>query len=556
MRLHLCGRVWIVWVAFVLSLSACKCGKKDKTLPPTGTDEKEYSSTVSTLPGASFDNLAGLIPSESILVLLSADLQPTLAWLDKKAWFQELVKSAPVQDALSGGTLLKLSGLRHRLESSSAVPLGKLQLDKLLGTPSGLALRSGKDGLDALIVKQVDLKVQALDRLVETLNQITPRKGVIESREVFGLRLRDISLSGGAHIYYLLFSNLLLASNSEEYLLEAVTLARGKSKGGILSDSRIAALLAEKGQAGDLVVLLNLQPLAKNENGWQKNVIPGKLLAFRLSSGAKPRLQIAAPAVAENPGKPANARFGAGKIVPLDSRVVIGFADARLKQIWNAAHEQIGNVRKFEKQLGMNVERDLLANLSSQMTVVIEGIDISGKNPLPVVAALFETKDPAAAESAMDKLFSYSFGQPPSKKPLKGKPGLIVHESPPGQDLAPAFAVIENWLIVGSSGDAVRMIAATAIGQRPSIQDLPGFAEKLTAGDKPCFMTTYVDCGLLFDDLVKFSRASGKHSGHFGADDIEETVVPFFEALAKIGRIGGRIVVAESGARGSLVPLQ
>lgn len=553
--MRLSGRWLIVGIA-LLSFSACKCGKKDKAASAPERVEKGYLSTVSKLPGASFGSLAGLIPSESVLVLLAADLQPALSWLGSKAWFRELEKSPPIQDALSSGLFLRLSGLRHRLESVSAVPLGKLEFKKLLGTPSGLALRRSKDGFDMLVVKQIDLKVQALDRLAEVLNQITPRKGVLESREVFGLRLRDLSLSGGAHIYYLLFANLLLASNSEEYLLEAAALASGKPKGALLADQRVAGVLAEKGQAGDLVALLNLEPLSDNGYVWLKGVLPGNLLAFRFSSGPKARLQITAPGEKNKSGVPAKATFGAAKLVPLDSRVVIGLADARLSQIWKEARKRMKSAPAFEKQAGLDIERDLLVNLSTQVTAIVVGVDSAGKQPLPVVAALFETKNSARVEGAMEKLFGYSFGQPPAKKALVGKSDVVVHESPPGHGFAPAFAVVENRLIIGSSGDAVRKIAATAIGQQPSIRDLPDFTDKLSAGETHCFLLAYADCGLLFDDLVKFSRAAGKHSSRFGAEDIEETVVPFFEALGKIGRLGGRIVVAEGGARGNLVPLQ
>ncbi len=311
----------------VLAFTACKCGEEKEKAKPAEPAGPEYQSTVSKLPGAQQADVAALIPQDAGLVMISDDLGRLLGWLEGRKWFQALKKTPFYDDLRFTGAWFRFSTLKHRLESVSAVRLGEARLEEMLKTPAGLALRPDGEGTEVLLVKQIDLRIQALDRLAEVFNQITPREGMLKSREVSGLNLRELAVDEQHRLYYLLFSNLLLISNSEKYLLQAADLARGESSGSIADDSEVAALLLDGRENFDLVACLDPDRLSagKKEKG-ARLIESVERLLLKFKTGSPPRLEITGVLDKQRAGEELNAPFKAGNIVPLDSRMLLGLA--------------------------------------------------------------------------------------------------------------------------------------------------------------------------------------------------------------------------------------
>jgi len=108
--------------------------------------------------------------------------------------------------------------------------------------------------------------------------------------------------------------------------------------------------------------------------------------------------------------------------------------------------------------------------------------------------------------------------------------------------------------VLSSSETLLRKIVATSVGHEPAIGDLPGFTGKV-AGERPYFFMTYLDCGLLFEDLKTYFRSVTKLGDRFDQATLEETVTPLLDALKKTGKIGGTVTQRGAGISGSVVPL-
>jgi ADP-ribose pyrophosphatase YjhB (NUDIX family) len=155
----------------------------------------------------------------------------------------------------------------------------------------------------------------------------------------------------------------------------------------------------------------------------------------------------------------------------------------------------------------------------------------------------------------MEKLFAYLFGSKPRKKQLKELSGKTMFVAPGSNPFSPSFALVDGWLAIGTTPEMVRRIVATSVGQKPSILDLSGFSEKVSADSRPFFMLSYVDCSLLFEDLKSYAQAIIQKGDRFEPDAVETTMVPFLDALKKIGKLGGALTQKNGNATGTVVPL-
>jgi hypothetical protein len=547
------GRVFLLFAAglFLLAGGACKCGKEEEKKEVAEPEGPQYESTVSKLPGAQKADVAALIPQDSKLVVISDDSAKLMDWLEKRDWFQEIKKTPFYDDLRFTGTWFRLSTIKHRIESVSKVRVGDARFKEMLKTPAGLAFRPKNKGTEVLLVKQIDLQIRALDRLAEVFNQIIPREGMMKSRDVQGLKLRELTVDEQHKLYYLLFSNMLLVSNSEDYLLQATELARGQTSGSIADDSEIAALLLDGRQNYDLLACL--EPA-----GWEgKRKRSGMLelvdrLMLRFKAGEPPKLEITGVLDKKRAGQDLNVKFAGGKVVPLDSRMVLGLAQVDLPAAWKRMQAKKPPPDKVKN----SVADKLLPALGGQALVLLGGVEAGGKRPVPHAGLLIKVdkqKVPDVVE-ATGALFSYLFGEEAKKRVLRQMSNHEIWMLPGDQAFNPGFSVVGDWLVLCTSEKMLRKILATWLGHEPAIGDLPGFADKV-AGERPYFFMTYLDCGLLFEDLKTYFRSVTKLGERFDEATVEDTVTPLLDALKKTGKIGGAVTQRGAGITGSVVPL-
>ena len=550
------GRVFLLVAAglFWLAGGACKCSEKEEKTKVAEPEGPQYESTVSKLPGVKQADVAALIPQDSHLVVISDDSARLLAWLEKREWFQELKKTSFYDDLRYTGSWFRLSTVKHRIESVSKVRVGDAGFSEMLRTPAGLALRpkkqGKKQGTEVLLVKQIDLQIQALDRLAEVFNQITPREGMMKSRDLEGLKLRELTVDEQHKLYYLLFSNMLLVSNSEDYLLQATELARGQTSGSIADDSEIAALLLDGRDKYDLLVCLDPAGLRGKQQTGMLEMVDRLMLRFK--TGEPPRLEITGVLDKQKADKDLNVKFSGGKVVPLDTRMVLGLAQVDLKAAWKRMQAK----KPLPDKLKNSVTGKLLPALGGEALVLLGGVDAGGKRPVPQAALLVKVdkqKVPGAVE-ATGNLFAFLFGEEAKKRVLRQMSNHEIWMLPGDEAFTPGFSVVGDWLVLCTSEKMLRKIVATSVGHEPAIGDQPGFKDKVLGG-RPYFFMTYLDCGLLFEDLKTYFRSVTKLGDRFDQATVEETVTPLLDALKKTGKFGGTVNQRGAGINGSVVSL-
>jgi hypothetical protein len=153
------------------------------------------------------------------------------------------------------------------------------------------------------------------------------------------------------------------------------------------------------------------------------------------------------------------------------------------------------------------------------------------------------------------KLFTYLFDEEPKLRVLKNMSDKKVRVLKGNRVFSPAFAVVDGWLTLTTTERMLSRIVAVSVGQEPSIQDVPGFKDKVIKDKNPWYLLSYLDCALLFEDMKTYSLSLLERSDRYDNATLEETVGPFWEALKKAGKMGGALTLGAKGLTGSVVPL-
>ncbi|MBN2497545.1 MAG: hypothetical protein JXR96_23330 [Deltaproteobacteria bacterium] len=529
------GALCALWLC--LSATACKC-EEEAAEKPAGEAAPRVESTLDKLPGASRVDLSALIPADVDAVVMSDRPAALWTWLQGRDWFQG-VRASPVwADMLFSDALYRLSTARHRLAGMSPVKLEKLDLSEVLATPAGLATRNLGEGQAVLLVKQIDLKIQALDRLAELFNQI--EAGRFAEIEDDGLKFRQVDLGQGSELFYAVFSNLLLVSNDRKMLLDSLHLSAGKAGESLAADEEAKKLLAAR-KADDLVILL--QPDGSGD--WLETALPMKLLALTWSTGGSPKLAIAGALAGEQPAGGALVEAAAvARVLPADSRLVLGRSGLPLAEIWRAL-VKTGQPEKDEALA--QLEARLLEGLDARAVFVLQGFQLETR-PRPEAAVLVQLGKADGIEPLVSDAFESFFGRKPEEE--KTESGRKLYRI--AGEIQAAFAVVDGWLVMGTTPESVRRVVAAASGQAPSLAD-GSFAAAM--GSQGLFGLAFVDCDRLGADLDAYAKALLKSGQRFSATDVDETLGPFLAAVRKVGKLAGRLERKANQVEGSLVPL-
>ena len=527
----------------LMGFVGCKCGKKDgPDGKPAEPSKPEYESTVGKLLELSKVDVATLLPGDVDLAIIAEHPDQVHAWLKAKPWWKGMTESPVFADLMLSGPMYELSTARHKLASLSPVDMKQPKLEELLTTPMGLAVTRAGTRWQVLMVKEIDLKVQALDRLAEAFNQIRD-DGRLRTEEIEGVKVRTLALNDGRSLSYALYSNLLMMANDKDMLLKSVTLAAGKSKESLAAAVGSSGLFAKRGTAD---VLAYVRPAELSS--WLALFVPLESVGISWKLGDTPSAKVVglAPGENERSGRE-KALAEAQSMIPLEARLVVGHGELDLSDLWNRLAGGLGEKDEEEGQGAPDVEQALLAKLSGEAVLVITEFDF----PLPDAALLLKASDTNGLIDTVSKTVSFLFGSEVAER--KGDGGKYWASQ--GGQLAPAFALRGKWLVLGSSASAVESVLVSHAGKAPTLLDQAGFKERVLAQADPFYGLTYINCEHLFEDAKQVARQMISSSERFDENDLQDTLVPLFDALKLIGKMGSGLHLTKDGIEGSVVSL-
>ena len=511
-----------VLVVAAALVASCKCGKEKvaKEKPPPAR-EVRIESTVSGLPAAGRNQVLQVIPSGTSFVLFSPDAARAGKWFTENKTLASLRRTDVWRDLQQAGPAWLVSTLRHRLARLSKVSLGDWSLESLLATPTVLArYQATKERQDGawLLVKQIDLRLQAVDRLAEALNQVDEKSKQLGSFDWEGLKVRTLLLGGKKYLYYAVFSNLLLVCNHKQTLVSALFLATGREGRSLLDIAGLGQTLQQRATDSLLLVWANLELLDQGAMwNWSPGLVPGREVIFHLPA-AQPRQPglVVGPVTAQAGGKLDESLW---KILPADSRLVVASALLHL-----------GKGKPTGEKT--SVVPAGLASFHGQAALVLGGLEMKSEGPPLVHAAVLLKPSPGNwrdtdARAVMDFVFGKGLQQ------VKTGDAVSYRSAAPGR---PGGMLLDGWLVLASTGHMLEMMASTQAGQGPCLADWPGFTKSMDGGRGPVLLVA--DADKIFADLSAYAAWLDGQRQLAAGQTLAGALGPFLAACRQGGRMG------------------
>lgn len=532
-------RPFFAMVVVVAALgSSCKCGKEKTTEKLPAEKQSRVEATVAKLPAAGRGQVLQVIPAGAGFVLFSPDAARAWKWISENQSLAALRRTNVWRDLLQSGPAWLVSSLRHRLARLSKVSLGDWSLESLLAAPVALARYPGakdRPGGAWLLVKQIDLRLQAVDRLAEAFNQVEEKSGQAGAFDWEGVKVRTLSLGGNKLLYYAVFSNLLLVCNHQQTMISALFLATGRDAQGLLDTAGLGRALA-KLSANSLV--LAWAGLDSWEQGamwnWSPGLVPGGevIVHLPLAQPERPGL-VVGPAPAGTGGRLDESLW---KLLPEDSRLVAASAllDLTPGKLGSPKGDGIVQLKSFR----------------GQAALVLGGLESGAKAPpLFDAALLLRPRKGQWREKDARAVMKFVFGG--GMQQTKVDNVTSYRSAAAGQ---PGGMLLDGWLVLASTGRMLEKIVQTRAGRSPCLADWPGFAKATNAGRAPVVLAA--DAENVFADLSAYAAwLDGQHGRKIGRT-MTQALGPFLDACRRAGRMGLALQQQERVLEGTLLWVQ
>ncbi len=230
------------------------------------------------------------------------------------------------------------------------------------------------------------------------------------------------------------------------------------------------------------------------------------------------------------------------RFIPKD---VIGFGvskNAELRKYW----DYVLNVRSIkpealttiERAAQTKIERDIVNCFGDRLFISCSGIHYSTAEGSPNFSALklvvgMDLIRKERLESNVDRLFNYLFRSSVTVEEYKGcnlhSSGAQVYGKTGGPNvtdnpIAPSFAAVDNFLLLGMNRSLVRQAIDVYRGSQPSVP-IEFASDQSSATYLVLFTKPFLD------DAFRFLRLYSTRSGAFSDLDVEQKVKPFFSLL-------------------------
>ena len=249
-----------------------------------------------------------------------------------------------------------------------------------------------------------------------------------------------------------------------------------------------------------------------------------------------------------------------------------------LKQIWTTfkqstegAADSTGGLQEqilqIEQKTNINIENDIIPWVGNEIAFVINDVDLGGLFPFPKLYFLIKVTDSAKAEAAMQKIIAAAIkasnpegvaggGQVQTfttgSEDYNGVKLGFLNVQLPYQGLSPTYAIVNDFMVIGSSKDVVKKAVDVAKGA-PSIKQNKTYSETTSKFSSKTNQLGYIHLAGAMDIAVEianwaFMLQKGKGEANAEAELLlKDSVVPLLECLKAVKAVG---IVAVSNEEG------
>lgn len=263
----------------------------------------------------------------------------------------------------------------------------------------------------------------------------------------------------------------------------------------------------------------------------------------------------------------------------------------RLWELWQTNIRQqtpeqgetiLSAIDTFEADSGISIQEDIISWIGEEIGFVVSDVDLGGLFPFPKIAIIINVKDEGKAGDSLGKLLNVLVerSMPPG---VEGDEEVV--ESPitlgeetyagemikyleiklPYQGLMPAYAILEDFLVIGSSRETVKSFIDVRRGDSKSITSDPIYRKTTADFARKVNQLGFINIARALEitiDITNWANtlrqtaeaAAGTEEGAeaggvaaTGLPDPTKTIIPFLQSLKSIHSVGVAAVNEKKG---------
>ncbi|MDP8218012.1 MAG: DUF3352 domain-containing protein, partial [Candidatus Theseobacter exili] len=260
---------------------------------------------------------------------------------------------------------------------------------------------------------------------------------------------------------------------------------------------------------------------------------------------------------------------------------------AKLWELWKnslrqqapeRADEILSTVDQFESDTGVSIQDDILSWIGDEFGFLLSDVDMGGLFPFPKIALIIKVTDGAKATASLGKITNViveksvpegvteetegEAAASPIKASSESYGGQTLQSLEirlPYQSLTPAYAVMDDYLIIGTSKETVKNLIDTKDGKAKSVKSDAAFKTATKGFPVKVNQLGFLNATRALDLIIEITtwanslqqQAAGTPSTETAAA-ITETVIPVLNALKTVESIGVVAVNEKDGIEQSV----
>lgn len=540
--------------------------------------------------------VATALPAGAAVVVSGYDLQGFWTRLQGTRLYQELQAVQGVRDALA-----PLEESRREIREEICLNVDEATIMSLFGRKFDLGFYGelAGDRADLVLVADVADEDAAETLLEQCEAQIAEEKNATFSEEEVGGRSVRVASNreGEEVLFYTLEDGRLALGTTRARLEQTLALGEGAEAASSMTTVEGYAAALRKLPASSLVVYVDqaaLREAAEAVTADSEGATPGseRLAAARAALGGYPAADVVVFGIQwENSGirGTSYARFPSGErpelarmltaspgevrslsyqpegtlfygaLNTLDARVVY---DELYRYAVDATRVQLGvagtpdsaradsvvaaSLARSERELGIDVEDDIVPWVGREVAIAITGVDQTGFFPVPEVGLTIATTDPARTRQVMGTLESRISDMALARASIPLQWQSVEHEgqtiryapTPMGEGLSLAWVATDQFLLVASSRGLVSRMLDSRAGRAPALPANPEFSAMTEFYPQQANGIGFVNIERILTEVEGLMTTYGQMSGNPGVADSASTGRRVVRALKNAPRLG------------------
>ncbi|EKD27378.1 MAG: hypothetical protein ACD_79C00739G0017 [uncultured bacterium] len=204
------------------------------------------------------------------------------------------------------------------------------------------------------------------------------------------------------------------------------------------------------------------------------------------------------------------------KMIPNDALLLNATANLNLTRLWEVFNAQseanqgtgsplqtiMASLKQFETNYGIDLNKDIIANIGNEMSFVFSGIGMDAAVPIPRLALILKSGNPNALRENLTNIINKALtSNPENPLPItvENKNNVTVLKTPLGEGLSPIIGTIDTWMYISTNQALADKMAQTFGGKSPDISQNALFKESNLPGNGKSSQLNFIDLSGLND---------------------------------------------------------